>query len=436
MLAGQVDADADTAGNAVKRRLVFGDFNRKIVDPSARIHVGGPDATAAAAVLVRDLELSDAGPAPKKLGTSDSELRAVEGAKSWWDVDLGDGGGDSTKKGARGGNLSPLTVTPPQPPPPPPPPPLSLPPSLSPVRRMSDAGVVRVASTTLMGDLKLSPLTVQAPPNNRHRQRCELYAAKRPVVEVHDSSIVSPAGSSSSSNKIGGEDPNVMRQPPWREDDWLAGDLLGGVRGGGVKVPAPLCGPGLGASETAPAAASASGVSKKEQREKESSRRASKPTVDNVFIESLREDFDFEGRTIEPNKPSGSPFAAALSVPRSDDEQYLVFIGLGETGRPLPALAARAQFSANPGRQAERMVGPLQARAGSNGRVYGAVQYPSMAELWPEVYNSKAIRVVKVDMLVEVRSRSGDSLYLATELMAMYRRPSGGSRNQGALWRP
>ncbi|CAM9246069.1 unnamed protein product [Ectocarpus sp. 8 AP-2014] len=408
------------------------------MDLSAWIRVGGPDGTAAAAVLVRDLELSDSGRVPKKLGTTDRERRAVEGAKSWWDVDPGDGGDDSTKKRATGGNLSPLTVTPPQPSPPPPspPPPLSPHPPLSPVRRWSDADVVRVASTALMGGLKLSPLTVQAPPNNRHRRRCELYAAKPPVVEVHDNSVVSPTGSSSSSDGIGGEDPNVMRRPPWREDGWLAADLSGGVGGGGGKVPAPPCGPGLGASETAPAAASATGVSKKEQREKHSSRRASKLTVDHVSIESLREDFDFEGRTIEPNKPSDSPFAAAFSVPRGDDEQHLVFIGLGETGRPLPTLAARAQFSANPGRKAERMVGPLQARAGSNGRVYGAVQYPSMAELWPEVYNSTAIRVVKVDMLVEVRSRYGDSLYLATELKAMYRRPPGGSRNQGALWRP
>lgn len=82
------------------------------------------------------------------------------------------------------------------------------------------------------------------------------------------------------------------------------------------------------------------------------------------LTKSIPQDFDFEGRTIEPNKPSDSPFAAAFSVPRSDDEQHLVFIGLGETGRPLPTLAARAQFSANPGRKAERMVGPLQVRVG------------------------------------------------------------------------
>lgn len=260
----------------------------KIMDLSTLIRVGGQDCSAAAAVLARDLELSDKGRPPRNLGTKDSGQGAVEGAESWWDVDLGDGEDDSTTKRARGGNISPLTVTPPQPPPPPPPP-LSPPRPPSPPRRWSDADVTRVASTALMGGLKLSPLTVQAPPNNRHRRPRELYAAKRPVVEINDNAVVSPAGSSSSNDRIGGEDLNVMRRAPWREDDWLAGDFSGGVGGGERKVRAPPCGSGLGASEAAPAAASATGVSKKEQREKHSSRRASKPSVYNVSIELLRE---------------------------------------------------------------------------------------------------------------------------------------------------
>ncbi|CAM9506187.1 unnamed protein product, partial [Ectocarpus fasciculatus] len=104
-----------------------------------------------------------------------------------------------------------------------------------------------------------------------------------------DNAVVSPAGSSSSTDSIGGEDPNGMRKSPWSVDSWLAGDVSGGVGGGGGKILGPPCGSGLAASEAAPAAASATGASKKEQREKHSSRRALKQTVDNVSIESLRE---------------------------------------------------------------------------------------------------------------------------------------------------
>lgn len=36
---------------------------------------------------------------------------------------------------------------------------------------------------------------------------------------------------------------------------------------------------------------------------------------------------------------------------------------------------------------------------GEDGRVYAAVQYPSMSELWPDVYRTKAVRVVQVSRL-------------------------------------
>lgn len=35
-------------------------------------------------------------------------------------------------------------------------------------------------------------------------------------------------------------------------------------------------------------------------------------------------------------------------------------------------------------------------QVGEDGRVYAAVQYPSMSELWPDVYRTKAVRVVEV----------------------------------------
>ncbi|CAM9734776.1 unnamed protein product, partial [Ectocarpus fasciculatus] len=50
--------------------------------------------------------------------------------------------------------------------------------------------------------------------------------------------------------------------------------------------------------------------------------------------------------------------------------------------------------------------------AGGNGRVYGALRYPSMNELWPEICSTSAVRVVQVDMLVDIRSQQGDFLFL------------------------
>lgn len=35
-------------------------------------------------------------------------------------------------------------------------------------------------------------------------------------------------------------------------------------------------------------------------------------------------------------------------------------------------------------------------QVGEDGRVYAAVQYPSMSELWPDIYRTKAVRVVQV----------------------------------------
>ncbi|CAN0312281.1 unnamed protein product, partial [Hapterophycus canaliculatus] len=106
-----------------------------------------------------------------------------------------------------------------------------------------------------------------------------------------------------------------------------------------------------------------------------------------------RQEFDFEGHPAKLYNPMDSPFAEAFSVPRGE-EQYLVFTGLGAaTEEPLPNLAARVLFSVA-SREVVRETGSLQA--GANGRVYGAVNYPSMKELWPEVYNTEAVRLVEV----------------------------------------
>lgn len=39
---------------------------------------------------------------------------------------------------------------------------------------------------------------------------------------------------------------------------------------------------------------------------------------------------------------------------------------------------------------------PFVFQVGEDGRVYAAVQYPSMSELWPDIYRTKAVRVAQV----------------------------------------
>ncbi|CBJ28135.1 expressed unknown protein [Ectocarpus siliculosus] len=90
--------------------------------------------------------------------------------------------------------------------------------------------------------------------------------------------------------------------------------------------------------------------------------------------------------------------------------------------------------------QPKRVVGRVSVEtlreAGPNGRVYGGVQCPSMKDLWPEVYSAAAVRVVQVDLRVEIRSRSGDFLHLDSELKVIYRRPQDHGSSEGASWRP
>ncbi|CAN0007177.1 unnamed protein product [Scytosiphon promiscuus] len=159
-----------------------------------------------------------------------------------------------------------------------------------------------------------------------------------------------------------------------------------------------------------------------------------KEKLDAVSVEPLLEEFDFEGHPAKLYNPMDSPFAEAFAVPRGE-EQYLVFTGLeAVTEEPLQKIAARVQFSVA-SRDVLREIDSLQA--GANGRVYGAVDYPSMKELWPEIYNTLAVRVVEVKLLVDIRPRDGDFLRIKTELKAMYRRPQVRSKGyDGAQWRP
>ncbi|CAM9864859.1 unnamed protein product [Ectocarpus fasciculatus] len=101
-------------------------------------------------------------------------------------------------------------------------------------------------------------------------------------------------------------------------------------------------------------------------------------------------------------------------------EQHLVFTGLVGAGPHLAYLSTNVYFSINSGRPLERAAGPMQV--GEDERVYVAVQYPTMNELWPEIYNNVAVEAVQVDVFVTVRSGHKTIRYPGTELKVAYRR--------------
>eukprot|EP00752_Nemacystus_decipiens_P004978 g4527.t1 len=142
---------------------------------------------------------------------------------------------------------------------------------------------------------------------------------------------------------------------------------------------------------------------------------------------------DFEGRAaLDPEQLEVSPLAACFNSGSLD--QHLVYTGLNKgVGSHLPFLAATVYFSVRSGQKVERAAGPMQV--GEDGRVYAAVQYPSMSELWPDIYRTRAVRVVQVDVYVEVRSERETIRYPGTDFKVTYRRERNTSDDVVA-WRP
>lgn len=55
-------------------------------------------------------------------------------------------------------------------------------------------------------------------------------------------------------------------------------------------------------------------------------------------------------------------------------------------------------------------------QVGAGGRSYAAILYPSMQEVWPELYRTPNIRVVEVDVVVEIVSEDGEFQYVGPQL--------------------
>ncbi|CAM9747706.1 unnamed protein product [Ectocarpus sp. 13 AM-2016] len=224
LYADEEDAGPDTLANAIFSRLFCVAFDR-CVYPPAWIYEDELDSMLGAQPPLSDHNPPGESRARSTSGDNDSGEAAAEDTKPLYDVILEDDNDDNTKTVAmRPGNpWRALMVAPP-------PSPLAQ----SPRRRWSDDHAARVASTALMGDLDEWPLTAQAPPSDPHRRRSEPENRRSAVVicsSRSDRGSRSSRSSSSSSNGSNGEDPKIMRGAPWQGDDYLPGDMAGGVGG-------------------------------------------------------------------------------------------------------------------------------------------------------------------------------------------------------------
>lgn len=192
-------------------------------------------------------------------------------------------------------------------------------------------------------------------------------------------------------------------------------------------------------SSPAPRATSAAERQQHQQHQQESESRASSVHADGVKLSLAgrqisfgwcEEECDFDGRSAtSPPRAAGalSPTSSPRDKPDIVGSQcHFMFQGLqgAVQGYELRELTVRARFSVDNQKAnvVERTASPLEADAG--GRARATVTYPSMLEIWPEMYNMDSIRVMEVDMIVEVRSRDEKFVYTGPTLKAIYRRPA------------
>ncbi|CAB1102828.1 unnamed protein product [Ectocarpus sp. CCAP 1310/34] len=372
-LLSDEDNDSDDGlGNPFKGRGILFQAWSRCMDLSRWVPAN--ETNGGKGVAEEDRE-SRGGPSALKSSTvTIDQGHAADEAESGWNLKMGNDARDelaSLWEGGGSNNLSPLIVAPPR----------------SPFRRRaSDTALERVAGPALT-KAAVSPLTVQAPPTARRTRSAE---GLKGSTSESDLRLLLP-----NRNR-----PEQTHRAPWSgrdKDHDIA--MKFDIGEGGVRSDASAAPRGYGNGLGDKGAAVAASARETGEREKGPSERRAESAINVITVESLREvrtsrrkqEFDFDGRSYQPdNLAKDSPFASVFSVPCSDEEQYLAFTGLGHTGQPLRMLTARVQFSVNSEHTAESV-------AGGNGRVYGALRYPSMSELWPEICRTSAVRVVQVE---------------------------------------
>ncbi|CAN0275173.1 unnamed protein product, partial [Ectocarpus fasciculatus] len=127
---------------------------------------------------------------------------------------------------------------------------------------------------------------------------------------------------------------------------------------------------------------------------------------------------DLEGRPIARIGNSPTPITASSTDRR---ESHLEFTGLEKTGHDLRGLRVTAIFGVDSVHQIACVTSPIQV--GADGRAYSRVFYPGMQEIWPELYNTLNIRLVEVDVAIEILSDTcGEFRFVGPHLKVAYRR--------------
>eukprot|EP00752_Nemacystus_decipiens_P003681 g3391.t1 len=145
-----------------------------------------------------------------------------------------------------------------------------------------------------------------------------------------------------------------------------------------------------------------------------------------------REECDFDGRSATFQSGDAEAQSSSTSSPLHGTSRhvgsrcYFMFQGLRRAvqGYGIRHLAVRARFSVDSGRAnvVEKTAGQVEVDA--RGHAHASVTYPSMQEICPEVYAMSSVRIIEVDMVVEIRSRDGKFVFVGPTLKVTYRRPT------------
>ncbi|CAN0011401.1 unnamed protein product [Scytosiphon promiscuus] len=139
-----------------------------------------------------------------------------------------------------------------------------------------------------------------------------------------------------------------------------------------------------------------------------------------VRVELSRRECDLEGHPF-PAATTSSGLDTAITATDNPRQCHLVFTGLEKTGQDLSSLRVTALFGVDCEHQIATMASAIQI--GIDGRAYSPVFYPSMQEIWPDLFATPAVRVVEVDVAVEILSDSGGEFrYVGPQLKVIYLR--------------
>ncbi|CAM9503349.1 unnamed protein product [Ectocarpus fasciculatus] len=145
----------------------------------------------------------------------------------------------------------------------------------------------------------------------------------------------------------------------------------------------------------------------------------------------LRQECDFDGRSAAAapaargqNSSSASAETMCASSSSTKKPCRLRFKAVEGADYGLRDLSVTAQFSVGPlgilvGTAPTNLEADRSAGAGCSSC---AMTYPSMEEIWPDVYSARSVKVVEVDMTVDVRSSDGKWVYSCPPVKVMYRR--------------